>query len=82
MHHIYKIFSRITCPRLKRTYIFLRVTMILNPSIRNSRLFGIMAVLSLYFNQSTRMSCKTVSVLELRVELHRNRSRRTFTKCT
>jgi len=53
---------------LKKKIHVLRVTMILDPSVRNPRLFGIIAVLSLYFNESTRMSCEAVSVLELRVE--------------
>lgn len=41
--------------------------MILDPSDRNSRLFGIIAILFSLL-QSTRMSCEAISVLELRVE--------------
>jgi len=56
---------------------FLRVTMILDPSVR----VGIITV-SLYFNQGTRMSCEVVSVLELRVENCIEIVADVLTKCT
>lgn len=57
-----------TCARLKKIY-FLRVTMILDPPVRNSRSIRHYGnIISLFSIKAHSMSCEAVSVLELRVE--------------